>query len=282
LNVIFVVTLQIVIFESVLSYIERSSVQSLLTLLQNHLSNCLVFIYDPLLTLSIDQSRYAGRNCICDELSKSMEVTFRSRSVPILFSCRTPAEMKQFLHYCRFDYTISMTINQLLATCLSDPDVKGKMVDSNAEPFDEFASLAALHRTYSMSCCSNSEKIFNNFIHELTAKGAGSLEKYIGRRRKHIASSICRIRLATASDAVPIAELFCLGHENYVSNYKAVRSHVKHAKSLIFDTLSPTSDKNSSKDDAKSCRFFYVAEEISTNKGLTNYLNMFIVIVEIM
>ena len=281
--------MKVVIFESVLSYIDKNTVQKLLTLLQRDLSTCLTLIYDPLLTLS---STNPPQTCRFEELSHAMESTFRSRQVPIRFACRSTAEMRQFLHRCCFEHTLSMTMHQILTACFSQQSspespilgarsgvemlvsekecqnsqssalLSHRSPTTSAEPFDEFASLAALHRIYAISCSCNTQAMFDHFVHNLFGNDSKSIEKYTSRKTWHVVGSQYIIRQATTQDVDVMAEIFSESHVEFVTKYKSVRAHIKHSRQLIYDTFLKSDPKA-----PQANRYFYVAEDLGTHSG---------------
>lgn len=268
--------------------------QTLLSLLQQEFATCLTIIYDPLLALSsshIDICQFEG-------ISRAMESTFSCRNVPLRFACRSTREMRQFLHNCRFEQTLSMNMHQILSACfpihsapeeatiplsselmerarIDDKDgghtktsttvISHRTSSSLVEPFDEFASLAALHRIYSISCACNSEVLFDKFVHRLfngNRNVSMNIAKYTGRKEWHDAEAHYEIREANCNDANVMDAIFSECHADYVALYSSVRSHVKHSKQVIYDTLQRSHSKLE-----HTCRQFYVAEDLRTHAG---------------
>jgi hypothetical protein len=206
--------------------------------------------------------------------------------------------MRKFLHDCRFANTVSMTMHQLLSACFEktppasscgghssgkhdnneEDTYSYSCMSHNAptsleEPFDEFASLAALHRIYSISCCCNSDLLFDNFVKHLFDQSESGIlaKKYISIKQWCDIGSQFQVRVARGEDADVMAEIFSEGHAEYVAKYSAVRAHIKHSRKLIYDTLLSGDGKEKSQ---QTNRCFYVVEDLSTQNGMYACINV--------
>ena len=263
---------QIIVLESVLSYIATEKVRLLLRYLQHELTTCLVIIYDPLLNLSMSSTAKFFQS---NNVSHAMESTFCLRNVPILFSCRSTSAMRKYLLDCHFDGALSMTMHQVLHHCIKDRDVataacQGVNVTSHSEklylptndPFDEFATLSVLHKIYSMSSCSNCKVLFDEFVKNLAV---GDIRKHETSRERQKRPDFFDVRNATAQDAIDIAHIFNDCHEEYTKKYSSVRSYIKKNTQLIYDDLNDQVDMKTPP--MKAGRCYYIAEDVTTHNG---------------
>jgi hypothetical protein len=140
----------IVICESVLAYLEKTSVQALLTSISTTISHSCLVIYDPIL------SHPCGENLL---------QTFAARKVPLQSAMNSTLEMVFFLRNCSFHHIHSLNIQQFLHSISSSS--LSLLHSPISEPFDEFAELVALNQLYAFTYCTNSLDLFNQISQNL-------------------------------------------------------------------------------------------------------------------
>lgn len=247
----------VVLAESVLSYLEEKVVRQLLKLLQEQL-RCFVVIYDPLLEKS-QSGRFVA-------LSQSMNNTFASRNVPIQTALGSVDATRKFLHSCSYENAFSMTMLQFLEICNMEEKeaIYKKMgIDISSidnEPFDEFASLAALHNLYAISCASNIGWMFDQFVVNIfrplpTAKYQPFISQY-----KSLKSNLSlKLRAATSIDSTAIETVFVSSHEPFIQLSESVRKHIRKLKQQIFESLEGCHEPSNE-------RCFYVMENLESRE----------------
>jgi hypothetical protein len=137
----------IIICESVLAYLEKTSVENILTSISTRIPHSCLIIYDPIL------SHPCGENLLH---------TFASRKVPLQSAMNSTLDMTFFLRNCSFHHIHSLNIQQFLhSISISSSGL------SSSEPFDEFAELVALNQMYAFTYCTNSLELFNQISENL-------------------------------------------------------------------------------------------------------------------
>jgi len=149
----------VVVIECVLCYLTKPHVEQLLRYLSESLSNSLMILYDPL--VSIDDV-IRGQNGFLS----MMESKFRLRGAPILFTMQDATRYRVFLRSCGWRHTISQPISKYIHSFSTKEDMEACQL---LGPFDEYASLAMLHNCYHITIASSRSPIFSR-LHSCIAQ----------------------------------------------------------------------------------------------------------------
>jgi O-methyltransferase involved in polyketide biosynthesis len=139
----------IVIAESVFSYLEESRLKSLLETLSKSLMQAAMVVYD--VTVPVGSGGYSSSTKACFDRSRA---TIKSAHISTVDAAR---------FYCGagWVFVVSFTVQQAISALC--PEVS-MMRAIDAEPFDEFSSLALLNKQYSLTVCSVSSSYMKTFL----------------------------------------------------------------------------------------------------------------------
>jgi ribosomal protein S18 acetylase RimI-like enzyme len=158
----------IVLVECVLCYIDTHSVKSLLQKLSSNLSkDSLLIIYDPMLptppvfspsrslplssndtTCSSASTSHNKKKTFNNEFSKMMQDKFSERNAPIRHCIPSTRRQQNFIQTCNWKFANSFNMHEASQLFLSTHE---RSISTVLEPFDEFSSLALLHKQYSVT-----------------------------------------------------------------------------------------------------------------------------------
>jgi O-methyltransferase involved in polyketide biosynthesis len=168
----------IVVVECVLCYIDTPSVEKLLAHLSGHLCKQSVLItYDPMAPRS-SYSQSTTSIPINSGFAQMMADKFEDRKAPILHSIETKEIQRNFILSCKWEYVLTLNMYQALHCILT---AKERRVPILLEPFDEFTSLALLHRLYGVTFASMDDVLFAHCLSQLVTSevSAVNYQKYI-------------------------------------------------------------------------------------------------------
>ena len=158
----------IVLIECVLCYIDSSSVQKLLKQLSNHLPpQSILITYDPMVPKPSINSTLSNLSVTRSDFAQMMADKFTERNAPILHNIKSIEMQKTFNKLCGWQYVTAMSM-YTASRCVLTPEER--MIPISAEPFDEFASLAMLHKLYNVTLASLSEQLFLSCLRDLKLK----------------------------------------------------------------------------------------------------------------
>lgn len=152
----------VVLAECVLSYIEKSALSQLLCTLSRNLVQSLLITYDPLL---------AHEDKVINGFAPRMYNRFAEREAPLLGCSQNLDQYYGLFASAGYQHVNATTINQALRLYLSHEE---RSVGANTEPFDEFASLAVLHRHYGMCVAGTCAEWFERTLTALTNQPVGA------------------------------------------------------------------------------------------------------------
>lgn len=166
----------IVLIECVLCYIDTPSVLKMLQQINALICGQSVLItYDPMSPKSsASQSLLPYQTRKSNTFAQMMADKFGERRAPILHCIGSTTSQEKFIKSCSWKYVKSVNMFNALRTYLCADE---RNVPILAEPFDEFASLALIHKLYGVSIASNDMKIFDDCLVELV----GDTEDYTDR-----------------------------------------------------------------------------------------------------
>ena len=186
----------IVLIECVLCYIDTLSVKQLLLKLSANLTKeSFIVTYDPMLPFSTHnkiaiKSNEISRNtmlstaAVSNNKNKNTESVpfpvksnnngfkemisekFGSRKAPIRHSIQSKQDQVFFLKSCNLNYTAVFNMYQAQHYFLNSNERKVSIL---LEPFDEFSSLALLHRLYGISIACLDANLFEKFLNQFPA-----------------------------------------------------------------------------------------------------------------
>jgi O-methyltransferase involved in polyketide biosynthesis len=168
----------IVVVECVLCYIDTPSVEKLLQHLSGHLCKQSVLItYDPLAPRS-SYSQSSSSVPMSNGFAQMMADKFEDRKVPILHSIETKEILRNFILSCKWKYVLTLNMYQALHCFLTAEERRIKIA---LEPFDEFTSLALLHRLYGVTFASLDGVLYAHCLSHLVSSqiSAENYQKYI-------------------------------------------------------------------------------------------------------
>ena len=139
----------IVVAESVFSYLEFGSLECLLSSLSKSLAQAVIVVYD--VTVPVDSGGYAASTRACFDRSRA--------SIKSAHASTTDAAV--FYSRVGWGFIVSFTIQQAISALCPEVSI---MLAIDAEPFDEFSSLALLNKQYSLTVCSTSEQIMKKIL----------------------------------------------------------------------------------------------------------------------
>mmetsp|Transcript_22372 Transcript_22372/g.32600 ORF Transcript_22372/g.32600 Transcript_22372/m.32600 type:complete len:491 (+) Transcript_22372:78-1550(+) len=243
----------LVVLESVMTYMDTTSSENLIRMLAVNIPSCLVVEYDPLLPPSTPSL------LTCAE---SMRRVFASRQAPLRSGQPSTQDVCAFFRSCGMKHAVSLTVQQMLLLCNSG------VAPGASEPFDEFASLAMLHRTYAFSISTCSASLFSSAYSTFFSSSFSKAPELSNHRlalrialledriKLYEATSCTRkfeILKATPSDLSSVMTLFTEGHQEFAKKYASVRAHIKKSGAAIKNTLNDSGNRNN--------REFWVAVE---------------------
>jgi O-methyltransferase involved in polyketide biosynthesis len=173
----------IVLIECVLCYIDTNYVQILLQKLSENLCDqSLLVVYDPMLSSSSSDSfspcsiskTFSNHPCSSSLIQKNqiynngfkkmMEDRFKERKAPIRHEIESTIQQIKFLKSCNWENVKCYTMQEALQSFLSKEE---RSVASSAESFDEYASLALLHKQYSVTLSALDQKLYQSVMDRL-------------------------------------------------------------------------------------------------------------------
>ncbi len=190
----------VVLIECVLSYIYTEACECLLHALAT-ITNSFVVLYDPML-----QSEGGLSHCF----SHKMRSDFKARGAPLLQSHSSIGALTESLCRAGWRHSHSVTVNQAVKTMLTEAE---RSVPMDCEPFDEFASLAAIQNHYSVSVASNSTQWFQQVMSSLSRDDPSSST---GQRVAALSA-----RLSVVEARLAAKELLLQSESQYQLNNKA-------------------------------------------------------------
>lgn len=168
----------IVVLECVLCYIDTPSVEKLLLHLSGHLCRQSALItYDPMAPRS-SYSQSLTSIPTSNGFAQMMADKFEDRKAPILHSVETKETQKNFILSCNWKHVLTLNMYEALHCFLT---AKERNISILLEPFDEFASLALLHRLYGVAVASLDGMLFTHCLAHLVSPEltAVNYQKYI-------------------------------------------------------------------------------------------------------
>ena len=166
----------IVVLECVLCYIDTPSVEKLLSHLSGHLCKKSVLItYDPMAPRS-SYSQSLTSIPMCNGFAQMMADKFEDRKAPILHSVETKEIQKKFILSCKWEHVLTLNMYQALHCFLTADE---RRISILLEPFDEYTSLASLHKLYGITCASLDGILFAQYLSNLI-----SIECNVGNYQK--------------------------------------------------------------------------------------------------
>ena len=155
----------IVLIECVLCYIDSLSVQKLLKQLSNHLTRQSILItYDPMVPKPSNDSTLSKLSVRRSDFTQMMADKFTERNAPILHNIKSIEMQETFHKLCGWQYVTAMNMYTASRCIMTSEERKIPII---AEPFDEFTSLAILHKLYNVTLASLSEQLFLSFLSDL-------------------------------------------------------------------------------------------------------------------
>lgn len=245
----------VVLLECVLSYLSADSVDSILEYISHELPSVLILLYDPILP----------KPCVTNGYSTAMLEHFQSQGAPLLSVHESPEDILHRMKRNGWDNILCGTMSQALASLVT---AKNRRILAELEPFDEFAALAILHRSYAVTLASTSSNLFVDCLCDIykevtesirpigTDVVFGEVKKYFtqygvsgsfspsleeGNASAALLAVIAQsletkslqtefhIRVALTSDLPAICELIRSNLEVQARKYNAVRRHVNSA-----------------------------------------------------
>jgi O-methyltransferase involved in polyketide biosynthesis len=195
----------IVVLECVLCYIDTPSVEKLLSHLSGHLCKKSVLItYDPMAPRS-SFSQSLTSIPMSNGFAQMMADKFEDRKAPILHSVETKEIQKKFILSCKWEHVLTLNMYQALHCFLAAEE---RRISILLEPFDEYTSLASLHKLYGITCASLDGILFAQYLSNLisTECTAGNYQKYISDSLYKGDYSCSDITIETKTCAVSTAE----------------------------------------------------------------------------
>jgi O-methyltransferase involved in polyketide biosynthesis len=172
----------IVLIECVLCYIDSLSVQKLLKQLSNHLPpQSILITYDPMVPKPSINSNLSNLSVRRSDFTQMVADKFTERNAPILHNIKSIEMQETFKKFCGWQYVTAMNMYTASRLILTPEERK---IPISAEPFDEFASLAILHKLYNVTLSSLSEQLFLSCLSDL------KLDKDTGKRSIEAPQSI--------------------------------------------------------------------------------------------
>ena len=156
----------IILIECVLCYIDSSSVQKLLKQLSNHLPQQSILItYDPMVPKpSVNSPLSALNTRRRSDFAQMIADKFTERNAPIQHNIKSTEMQEKFQKSCGWQYVRAVNMYTASRNILTREE---RQISILAEPFDEFASLAMLHKLYNVSFASLSEQLFLSCLNNL-------------------------------------------------------------------------------------------------------------------
>ena len=156
----------IILIECVLCYIDSSSVQELLKQLSNHLPQQSILItYDPMVPKPTINSPLSALNTRRrSDFAQMIADKFTERNAPIQHNIKSTEMQEKFQKSCGWQYVRAVNMHTASRSILTREE---RQISILAEPFDEFASLAMLHKLYNVSLASLSEQLFLSCLNNL-------------------------------------------------------------------------------------------------------------------
>jgi hypothetical protein len=110
--------------------------------------------------------------------AQMMADKFEDRKAPILHSIETKEIQRNFILSCKWEYVLTLNMYQALHCILT---AKERRVPILLEPFDEFTSLALLHRLYGVTFASMDDVLFAHCLSQLVTSEVSTVnyQKYI-------------------------------------------------------------------------------------------------------
>lgn len=158
----------IVLAECVLCYIDTHSVRLLLQKLSSNLrKESLLILYDPMLpsppsnspsrslplssndsTSSSGSISHSKKISFNNGFSKLMQDKFSERNAPIRHCIPSTIRQQNFIQSCNWKFANSFNMHEASHLFLTTNE---RSISTSLEPFDEFSSLALLHKQYSVT-----------------------------------------------------------------------------------------------------------------------------------
>ena len=239
----------VVLLECVLCYLSKEKVSKLLQHISSSLDDAVVITYDPLVDL---EGQWAAETTDTN-FSKMLLHKFMERGVPIRFSCGSKYNHRRIFESCGLKYNIEYTINEAVSTLLTSEE---RSVYPEAEPFDEYASLAMLGNSYIVSVSSLYSNALSSLLQHLsdslaTPQSKDTIAAIVSRFQTEDTiiplspiqqtrgDEILGVREGKASDEKAIKSLLEECFSEIRIKYKEVRKFLKKSLSRLIQDIAP-------------------------------------------
>lgn len=214
----------VVLLEFVLAYLDRTSIDKLLSSLVTKLSRAVIVAYDPILP---------APGAVPDFYDK-MHASFSSRGAPLLHCCDSAANQCSMFRSNQWCHVSCVSIQTALTAYFT---VSERRVPIDCEAFDEFASLALLNQHYAMTLATTDLAWFDAIHCGLVSATLHSSWNTLQSRLVALETRLQSLEASTSSswsvravcdaDTDAAARLFESCFALVASRYKAVQKFVK-------------------------------------------------------
>ena len=225
----------VVLLEFVLSYLERRSVEGLLSRLAEF-PQAVLLLFDPILPPPTSSPV---------DFHTHFFASFASRHAPLLSCSASTEEHCLLLRSCGWRHVSSMSVQNAIRCFLTSTERK---VPAGRDVFDEYGSLAVLNKHYIITIASNGKHIFDGTLRDLHSPPEmepDEAERFVSLNSR-LSAAFARLRsLAayrnkgievrpfTTTDYETISAILESSFGDVMIKYNAVRKFVKAASNEI-------------------------------------------------